>query len=745
MEITNHETIEEAETQFTTDSQLLSELGERLISSEYIALSELVKNSYDADATQVNIWVVEKGEERFLYLKDNGNGMSKEQFLSDWMKVGTRAKLKNKRSASYSRNITGSKGIGRFASRFLGGTLTLETTAYDDTNKEYRQISAYFPWKDIREGDLSSFKVRYKISGNLQETDKGTTLIIGDLKFMWSEDDLKDITRQLVDIVSPPLPNAIRKRLRGLRDPGLTLLFGPPERGEKVEQAMEELLEKFQAMMNIYVDDDMVRYTCNYKGKKKSVEQFHKLSEGNKVGYLFAQIRYYPRRKDVFKNFKNIDGRSASRYLKNNGGVRVFDRGFRVLPYGNLDDDWLGISKDKARNSREWGSPITKKLFPESSLSKEEALNPVLSIPANHQLLGVVYVESEPYENQNSLSVHEDQLKPAMDREGFVENEAFHQLIAIIRAGVDLIGKIDKEESLEEKKERAKKEGLETTSKINEAIEYVRARDDIQQDTKEKIITSYEQIKDVTERAILTQKDIVSSMEYVSLLGVLGGFMTHETNNVRRSIDEALVALRQISQENAQADVTKIIMTVEKANEQIKNQIEYIRLFMHQARNRKQKPFMVRPQITKTMAVLKEYLEERKIRVEIEADANLVSPPIPVVVFSGVLMNLLTNAAKALLLSNSKDRKMLIRSINEGKSFKLLVMDNGVGIPPSARDFIFEPFFTTTDELEGPFGTGMGLGLYIVKRSVESEGGKVKLVDPVHGFSTCFEVSYEKR
>ena len=743
MEVTNHNIIEEAETQFTTDSQLLSELGERLISSEYIALAELVKNSYDADATKVNIWIVEKAEERLLHLKDDGNGMNKEQFLSEWMKVGTRAKLKDKSSTTYSRKITGSKGIGRFASRFLGGTLTLETTAYDEESKEYRRISAYFPWKDAKEGDLSSFKVRYKISGGQQERDKGTTLIIGDLKFSWSKDDLKKITKELVDIVSPPLPQAIRKRLRGTRDPGLTLLFGSPEHGEKVEQAMEELLERYQARMDIYVNGNQVRYTCHYKGKKEQLEKTYDLHEGNKIGFVFAQIRYFPRRKDIFTNMKNIDGRIALGFLRANGGVRVFDRGFRVLPYGGEDDDWLGISKDKARNSRFWGSKITKKWFPENTLPKAEALNPVLNTPANHQLLGVVYVESERYESQNVNSSQESCLKPAMDREGFVENDAFNQLVEIVRAGIDLIGKIDKDESLAQKEEKARKEGLETTSKINEAIEYVKARDDIHEDTKEKIIKSYEQIKDVAERAIRTQMDIVASMEYVSLLGVLGGFMTHETYNIRRGLEEALVALKQISQKNLQPDITNTVATIQKANNQINNQIEYIRLFMHQTRDKKQEPFKVKPQIAKALDILREYLDERKIKVVIEVEPDLVSPVVPVVVFSGVLMNLLTNAVKATLLSNSEDRKILIRAINEGRNFKLFVMDNGIGIPPSAKDFIFEPFFTTTDELEGPFGTGMGLGLYIVKRAVESGGGKVKLVNPDQEFNSCFEVSYE--
>jgi anti-sigma regulatory factor (Ser/Thr protein kinase) len=744
VETTNNEVIEESETQFSSDTQLLSELGERLISKPHIALAELVKNCYDADATKVNIWIDNTEGERKLILKDNGNGMSKDQFLSEWMKIGTRSKMKSTDSNMYSRKITGSKGIGRFATRFLGGKLKLETVALAEHEREYRKITAEFPWVDAKEGNLSSFKIHYKIIGKQKEEDKGTALIISDLRYKWSENELKEIVKYLAEIVSPPLPKAIRKRLRGERDPGLTLLFGPPERGENVSQAMDELFERFLARMDIYVNGDRVEYTCRYKGKKELTRLSHKLHEGNMLGVVFAQIRYYPRRKDAFANMETIDGRKASKYLTEYGGVRVFDRGIRVLPYGEINDDWLGISKDKARNSRKWGSDITESFFPENSLQKAEALNPVLNTPANHQLLGAVYVESV---RQNEIKENTDQeilLLPAMDREGFLDNQAFKQLVSIIRAGVDIIGKIDKEEALQEKKEKSRKETIEAVSKINEAIDFVSSRGDIKEETKDKIINSYEQIKEATKTAIKTQKEIVESMEYVSLLGVLGGFMTHETYNVRKSLDEAIIALERIPKQNLGFDFSKTISEITKAKGQIENQIEYITLFLHSARDKRVEPFNVKAQTERTIEVLKEYMDDRRIEVDVQIPNDLKSPAVSVVVFTGVLMNLLTNSIKALLPSNLENKKVRIGAVNDEKYLKLLVMDNGIGIPPSAIDFIFEPFFTTTSELEGPFGVGMGLGLYIVKRALESSKGKIRVTKADPGFNTCFEVLYEK-
>ncbi len=94
---------------FTSDSQLLAELGERLIATPQTALGELVKNAYDADATRVNIWLSDKG--RMLNIKDDGNGMSEKEFRTAWMRIASSHKLAEETSRLYKRPLTGSKGV----------------------------------------------------------------------------------------------------------------------------------------------------------------------------------------------------------------------------------------------------------------------------------------------------------------------------------------------------------------------------------------------------------------------------------------------------------------------------------------------------------------------------------------------------------------------------------------------------------------------------------------------------------
>ncbi len=83
-----------------------------------------------------------------------------------------------------------------------------------------------------------------------------------------------------------------------------------------------------------------------------------------------------------------------------------------------------------------------------------------------------------------------------------------------------------------------------------------------------------------------------------------------------------------------------------------------------------------------------------------------------------VFVNLLANAAQAI----EKDGVITVATRQEGARVVASVSDTGCGIPRDLMDRLFQPFFTTK-----PPGVGTGLGLWIVKRTVESFGGVVEV------------------
>lgn len=184
---------------FDVDSQLLGELGERLVSRNYIAMSELIKNSYDADSTKVKVTlqnVKQKEVEGVIIVEDDGSGMTFEEVKNFWMKIATTHKRMNPTSKKFGRWKTGDKGIGRFACRRLGKKLTMESVG-KLPNGKFECTHVEFDWDKYRPGtnlrDIQNIYVRKDIKS--QKT--GIKLIITKISEKWFTRDFNVLRRYL--------------------------------------------------------------------------------------------------------------------------------------------------------------------------------------------------------------------------------------------------------------------------------------------------------------------------------------------------------------------------------------------------------------------------------------------------------------------------------------------------------------------------------------------------------------------
>ena len=104
-------------------SHLLQLLGEELIGDDRLAIFELVKNGYDADATTVSVIVeVNPGPSQSIVVQDNGSGMTLNDITGKWLELATDSRRKDRaiRSKRFHRIALGEKGVGRIASFKLG-------------------------------------------------------------------------------------------------------------------------------------------------------------------------------------------------------------------------------------------------------------------------------------------------------------------------------------------------------------------------------------------------------------------------------------------------------------------------------------------------------------------------------------------------------------------------------------------------------------------------------------------------
>ena len=132
---------------FKVDARILSQLGRELVAKRTTALAELVKNAYDADATNVTIHFINPAEGGLLEIRDTGEGMDLATIRDHWMRLSTGNKERNPISPRFKRIRGGKKGIGRFAAHSLGERLVLSTT----TEGSDERIVATFEWTNFEQ------------------------------------------------------------------------------------------------------------------------------------------------------------------------------------------------------------------------------------------------------------------------------------------------------------------------------------------------------------------------------------------------------------------------------------------------------------------------------------------------------------------------------------------------------------------------------------------------------------------
>ena len=211
---------------FRPRARLIKTIGEELISNDNVAITELVKNSYDAGSPIVDITFtgnvkekeitkrvgrkeiterqhyIEK-ENATIIIYDQGKGMDFETILHAWMEPATNYKKKEE-NRNTNRKFSGEKGIGRFASAKLSSKLELITKQENDN-----EIVVWFDWNDFsnEETYLDNVKVNWVIRPATEIKEHGTILKLTNLSDDWDEDKIGEMRVALSRLLNPIVPN----------------------------------------------------------------------------------------------------------------------------------------------------------------------------------------------------------------------------------------------------------------------------------------------------------------------------------------------------------------------------------------------------------------------------------------------------------------------------------------------------------------------------------------------------------
>lgn len=197
---------------FEIHASVVFQLGESLITSPVQALLELIKNSYDADASYCKVTIITTGsppeETKFprangwIIVEDDGSGMDLEDIRRGWLTISNSRKRlfkEHKRLTGRGRTPLGDKGLGRLGSQRLGFNLEMVTR-----KEGSEQYSLAIPWNDFKAEDRLS-NILVPVISDTAAFGHGTKLIISDLQDLdlWRGEGIKTLEKQLSQLVSP--------------------------------------------------------------------------------------------------------------------------------------------------------------------------------------------------------------------------------------------------------------------------------------------------------------------------------------------------------------------------------------------------------------------------------------------------------------------------------------------------------------------------------------------------------------
>lgn len=346
---------------FRISSGLKNIIGRELISDKYIAIFELVKNSYDAGAELVTISYLQddKGVP-YIMITDDGRGMTYSDVVNKWLFVAYSEKKEKNRPDSYKdhfkRGYAGAKGIGRFSCDRLGSELNLYTKVSKESIAHVLNIN----WNQFEIDDEKEFvkiKVDYYENDALpNKTKHGTVLVIKNLREEWSRFDLLNLKRSLMKLISPNFDKGTK--------PFEIEIIAPSEQNEDALVQSDPKKNSLRDTVNGRVYNDILEKlnlkTTNIDvGISEDGEVITtKLSDrGDYIFTLKERNRNYLLLKNIHISLYFLNRAAKVSFTTQMGGVQpvkygsifVYRNGFRVNPYGEPGQDLFGIDRRKAQ------------------------------------------------------------------------------------------------------------------------------------------------------------------------------------------------------------------------------------------------------------------------------------------------------------------------------------------------------------------------------------------------------------
>ncbi|MGI6379308.1 MAG: sensor histidine kinase [Anaerolineae bacterium] len=717
---------------FEVDSSLLVQLGEQLVARRSIALAELIKNAYDADATRVR--VVMQGVRTptgSILIDDDGTGMTLDEVRRGWMRIATTAKNDEPISTRYGRTRTGAKGIGRFAARRLGDTLLVSSTAeYPEGVR--RCIEVAFDWKrDFVPGtDIGGMKLAYTLKNVPSDTPTGTALLIEALGTeTWEEQDIQEVQRDLLSLTPPfDLAEPLQSRQSGTTDPGFSVALEAPEFPDLEGELRDQFLEAAWGVLSGHVDAEGRPHYCLEINETGEQASFSPDVTYSSVGQVVLRVHYVVRLAERFEGLA-FGVRDAQRYGKEFGGVRLYMDGFRVFPYGDPGDDWLKLDYFRARRMTSVQSLLGQRLSDMllESVPSSRSDRGLLLTPGNNQLFGAIFAS-----RTGSPGIVSN-----ISREQVLENPAFDELRRFVQIGIFWMTLQYARVSSSRRRQKATGE---SASDLIAAARQTISSTPMDARTKETALAELQRAEVAVHEEREEHIGQLQLLRVLSATGAAVSLFNHQISAIGLALSAVrnrLESLRRFVTQGGESLYEEVLESARKAERLFREQHSQLSALLGQRGRRRAVRVNLHELADQVLDPFRSYCEELGIALQNSVPSGLTTPPMYRAELYAVLLHLLTNAIKAVQSVSSRSIAFLANAQTDTLVIK--VLDTGVGIDETKREEVFSYFvsYSAPHEL---LGTGTGLGLAVVRDIISEYGGEVHFVDTQDPWRTCVEI-----
>jgi len=667
---------------FKVSPEILGPLGLEQLRDPGLAILELIKNSWDADAEEVVVEISTESPGRII-VSDDGTGMAQSDFENYWLVLGETHKRKEPRTKK-DRPVIGEKGLGRLACFALGSEIAIASK-----REGFPAFAARISWDEImRSTSLDATPIQiYPV-----DCTRGTTVTISTIKRTWSETDTELLTSHVEFLAAPRESDRFTVKLR-VDDWQDSISVRP------------DLLDRFaEAELVVEIEEDGVPQVTKTSVEGESytwipARGFPARLRDSRLAGCRIKLLFFRRDVQLRKARDMLVRDQVKQLLERYEGVRVFRDGINVPPYGLEGNDWAKLEKQRTAT----GGPTM--------------------VPGNSQLIGEVHISRE---KQKHLTI-------TAGRAGFTDQQAVSSIAENVRWAVKHIGTIRRAAYLGIKSGRVPSRVDEKrSSEVPEnAIEEFKNL--VEEVSKKTAALSTKRVKEliVKGRAALRQYDreLRTARIYAQLAttGASAASFAHEQRKQFDIVNDAIEDLGEIARNTPSFREDFALLQGAWAN--IRGFVALFKLVP--VKTRRETQTLDRAELEKNLAILIAGIPHDTIEVIPEVSVETIRL-VPAELDS-IVINLYTNAVKAIRESDNRSAGQIgIRLYQQKSELVVDVLDNGCGVAREVAKLMWEP-------VEGIFPEGTGMGLPITSFLAELYDGEVVWIDrPELGFRTMF-------